>query len=641
MPFCPACFSTFHSSGPLANVPGHVAILLQQLDGMEDVPAELIMKPALQLHNFAHELASSSAQLLPITAGDGSLVLEVDTSQRVKLGRPSLAWNDLAPSTVTRKLSEIRKVLAAIGISLDDLASYYRKQGVPIPKLSPEECVRLALEINITDSDWEKLHQFSQVLHDYLCGRTTLQQVRTKAKTELETKFDIHIDEATESCSTDPVKVALYLLNKEKPPTTAVALKMVIDGSDARIQDHVWLLLQLLWRGSKQHHWCIWELGGFRGKESTTAYKQHNLGAMLSGLFQLHGTEVRRSDGVLHSLEVTTSSDLHSTWYVLAIDTAPKGKAAKPQQKGEAADDGDDGNSDDDGDDLQAKKLATCKRDQKQDLVRICPVCNTTDLSTVGEQRTEYPGALVQFSNIFSFMIICMLHALLRLADQRVLAIWVATRKLGPTGKPDRLYGEPVARALFHQLHLKFWGKPTKKTPNRPHLWMDSRHSRKLFNPAVNKRLALFEAHGNAAEATKIERLWSDMFDMYEQFKAGVNEPNEQQQFETFAQGVIQRFRDHYGAKSVRVYNHLIAFHGMAFQRNHILPAGAYANQAEENSHHWRKQDAAHTMGDGSCKCAGGTKKYTVVGQVLFRSMMRRHYHGAVRSFKRSYHKKK
>jgi len=87
-----------------------------------------------------------------------------------------------------------------------------------------------------------------------------------------------------------------------------------------------------------------------------------------------------------------------------------------------------------------------------------CPYCTTRDLTKCGEPRIDFPGSLVDVpapenGGVTGFVVPCMLHAWLRLANQRITAIG------NRSARKDRGHTPKDAEELFHKLGLPFWAK--------------------------------------------------------------------------------------------------------------------------------------------------------------------------------------
>ena len=78
---------------------------------------------------------------------------------------------DVTKGTAANRFADVRAVLHRIGESFDDLRNYFRHEvskEIASEKTSLLESLQLDLELDLSDSTYEQLHQFDHFLHGHL-----------------------------------------------------------------------------------------------------------------------------------------------------------------------------------------------------------------------------------------------------------------------------------------------------------------------------------------------------------------------------------------------------------------------------------------------------------------------------------------
>jgi len=255
-----------------------------------------------------------------------------------------------------------------------------------------------------------------------------------------------------------------------------------------------------------------------------------------------------------------------------------------------------------------------------------CPCCMSTDLSQAGEARTDFPGSLVDVprpedGGVTAFVIPCMLHAWLRLANQRVRAIYDRCQRKDPG------HSQKDAKALFEKLNIQFWCKTMR---SECFLFTTRKMADRISCTEIDKKLADFEGIKDPA-------VWRRWYDLYSEVEKGVK-PSEHTEFKMRALEAINAFTTEYSAEQLHIYQHIIAYHALDVQ-SHLrdIPLGLLANQRAEASHHDHKMlYTHHTFGNGSrfVRFEGEGEQKLVVTQrasplleVITRDLALKHYH--------------
>ena len=78
-----------------------------------------------------------------------------------------------------------------------ELAKCLRDRIDDTLRMSPDENFLFALELDLTDTQYELLHNFNQTFHDVTCSLSTLKKARNTAKAKVVETFKFSFDEAT------------------------------------------------------------------------------------------------------------------------------------------------------------------------------------------------------------------------------------------------------------------------------------------------------------------------------------------------------------------------------------------------------------------------------------------------------------
>jgi len=211
-------------------------------------------------------------------------------------------------------------------------------------------------------------------------------------------------------------------------------------------------------------------------------------------------------------------------------------------------------------------------------------------MSKCGEPRTNFPESLVDVPDpnnggVSGFVVPCILHAWLRLANQRIAAIG------NRCARKDRGHTAKDAEKLFHILGLPFW----TKTKTNDHFFFATRAIvDRIVRPEVDEALADFEGLTD-------RDVWRRWYDLFAEAEKGVK-PNNYVAFKERANLAVATFVKEYSAEQLHVYQHIIAEHAVAVRiQLGDVPLEVLANQRAETSHHEHKmQFTRHTFGNGA-----------------------------------------
>ena len=443
------------------------------------------------------------------------------------------------------------------------------KEGVP-SKLSPLESLALALQTELSDSLYEKLHHFDAQLRAHLCCRSSVAAARQQQTAETEKKLFIQREGRAEWVDVDAA--VQWIINTFHPLDELVEFKVVVDATDAvAAQHHVWVLLQILNKrfetGTPQE--SIYPLLVYAGKESTKEYADNRVNDILADIRQWNGATWCRDDGSIHNFKVMMTCDLKSTWALLGMDV---------------------------------------RADHE-----LCPICHAASghLHEAGAKRLEWAGEL-GIANIVNEWAFCFLHAWLRLGSQRMDLLYARTKKLTSAGKLDTEHSEAAALTLLAKLKLRPWRK-TKKSKH--FTWLELDDVEALIEK--NNELCQWE-YGAKGDPT----IWSDLYSVYSWLECGVNQ-EDFNNFQVAADAAFAKFVHRYGKGSVRVYQHIIIHHGLELQTAHHRPLGEFSNQLAEASHHLHKMATrGHTFLNGKRLLKGKVVLRQACHEVLSRDWM-------------------
>jgi len=255
-----------------------------------------------------------------------------------------------------------------------------------------------------------------------------------------------------------------------------------------------------------------------------------------------------------------------------------------------------------------------------------CPYCTTTDFSQRGAECTDFSGALMDVptsaqGGVAAFVVPCMLHAWLRLANQRIDAIYNRCKR------GDRSHSEKAAKALFEKHRLPFWAK----TATSDHfVFTTYDDAMRLADPEVGAALA--ESEGLTDKA-----VWARWYELYREAEKGVQQ-EDRATFMERAHEAVTRFVAEYSAEQLRVYQHIVAEHACDVQAHLCnVPLGPMANKRAEASHHTHKVDyVRHTMRSGmrvvryesqGDKRVAVTRRTLPIAEVLTQDLTIKHLH--------------
>ena len=78
-----------------------------------------------------------------------------------------------------------------------EVAKRVKEKLSRLQKMSPEDCLDFVLELELTDEQFDRLHNYSQTFHDATCSVATLKRKRVKSKKEVVELFNITTDNGT------------------------------------------------------------------------------------------------------------------------------------------------------------------------------------------------------------------------------------------------------------------------------------------------------------------------------------------------------------------------------------------------------------------------------------------------------------
>jgi broad specificity phosphatase PhoE len=442
-------------------------------------------------------------------------------------------------------------------------------------KINADEAMVIGLEAGLTDIQYERVHK-DPVLRQRLPSVATLKRTRARRFDSVRSAFGITECIEEQTASVMPEKLKSFLITGYGlAPGAELRLKLVVDGTTAGREDNVWFLLQVhtfhciaspvisqlsssmqltlqaggTW-GDTSVFGEVFPVLGFAGKEKDlsanggeTKTQARSFLRKLQEVKTVSIANAETGEEDVYAVRLFLCSDLCATWRLLG------------------------------GDKMEYE----------------CPYCTTADFSQRGAERTDFSGALVDVpasthGGVTAFIVPCMLHAWLRLANQRIDAIYNRCKR------GDRSHSEKTAKALFEKLRLPFW---TKTATSDHFVFTTHSDAMRLADPEVDAALAEFEGLTNKA-------VWARWYELYRGVEKGV-QPEDRAAFTERAQEAVNKFVAEYSADQLRIYQHVVAEHACDVQA-HLgnVPLGAMANQRAEASHHTHKVAyVRHTMKGG------------------------------------------
>ena len=247
----------------------------------------------------------------------------------------------------------------------------------------------------------------------------------------------------------------------------------------------------------------------------------------------------------------------------------------------------------------------------KDEMRSPCPFCTTADLSTAGQARTAFDSALINITDPMQEIIPCLLHAKLRIADHRLRAIRArAKRTLREKG-----HTEADALRLLDSLGCKQWSTSTRGI----WCWQTAADADRLEES--EKELAKWEFGEGVSP-------WPSVYAVLHHLERGISE-DEDESFAAAAQAAGAGFMAVYGNGAIKIYEHIILFHGLTLSQRLVangkrVPLGSLSNQRTEAEHSVNKRAMQrHTFKNGTRRNSATAN--LAVEELLVRSLMIKH----------------
>lgn len=341
------------------------------------------------------EISKSSS---PALGSNTPMMIDASTQVPV-LRRARTSYSEASPQTRCRRKKRVVQAIEDVGEDLDEILKFYlEKETSETSKILAPKCLAGALEAQLTDSQYESVRK---TLCPELVSVSSLKKVRRERIDRVCRSFVVSVDSNKQLAYVDPVKLVTFVIKDYKDHNeigSELFVKVVIDGTDASIQHHVWLVFQIL-DINAQAESIVWPLLVYEGKESTAAYIENGVGSFLKQL-----QSIKSVDDIAITFRFTP--DLLSLWNLLNI------------QKFQ------------------------------------CPYCESYgSYSEIGAPRTDFTGALFKVSDPLADIVPCLLHARLRVADHRLRAL----QARGSRKARERGHTQADALRLLESLGCKAW----------------------------------------------------------------------------------------------------------------------------------------------------------------------------------------